>query len=145
MSLISFNSIDTVESNNDEHANYPNSDSQRVKYTQNNTFESMDMSLRFGEHISTSNVLNNVSNRVESQQQQIYMEKLNTFYSASFMDENMNLLCSINSICLNRKREKENVAKEPNPTLVREKNLTYTSNNAKRPSIQLRRKNRFVV
>ena len=67
MSLISFNSIDTVESNNDEHANYPNSDSQRVKYTQNNTFESMDMSLRFGEHINTSNVLNNASNRVESQ------------------------------------------------------------------------------
>lgn len=36
-----------------------------------------------------------------------YTEKLNSFYSASFMDENLNLLCSINSICLNRKKNKE--------------------------------------
>ena len=105
----------------------------------------MDMSLRFRENNNNSNVLHNTSNRVESQQNQSYMEKLNTFYSASFMDENLNLLCSINSICLNRKREKENVAKEPNPTLIKEKTMNYAGSNAKRPSIQLRRKNRFVV
>ena len=65
-SLISLNSIDTVESNNEELPQRPEIESQRVTYITNNTLESLDMTCRFPEHLNPSgsckSVLKNQSN-----------------------------------------------------------------------------------
>lgn len=63
------------------------------------------MVTRSKDNLNTSNSKKKLTNHNNNNQIK-YIEKLNSFYSASFMDENINLLSSINSICLNRKKNK---------------------------------------